>query len=147
MLNEIYNRKILQLAANIGLTERLDGPHGTAIKHSRLCGSRVHVDVKVVNGRISAYGQQVKACALGQAAAAIMAKNVIGASRAELQTVRDQVYAMLKENADPPEGKWHEVAALEPVREIKARHASVMLVFDAVLAALDDCNRKGQEKN
>ncbi|HHI82005.1 MAG TPA: iron-sulfur cluster assembly scaffold protein [Rhizobiales bacterium] len=144
MLNDIYNRKILELAGNIPLLERLDDPHGTAMRHARLCGSRVEVDVRLKDGAVVAYGQDVKACALGQAAASIMARHVIGSSRAELEALRDQVRAMLKENGPPPGGKWRDIAALEPVREIKARHASTMLVFEAVCEAI--ANSESQTK-
>lgn len=132
MLNEIYNAKILELAGNIPFCERLSDADGTAVQHSKLCGSKVSVDLKIRDGVVVGYGQEVKACALGQAASSIMARNVIGSSGQELCELRDQVFAMLKENGAPPSGKWSDIAALQPVKDFKARHPSTMLVFDAV---------------
>jgi len=132
MLNEIYNDRILELAGNIPLCERLSECDGSSMQHSKLCGSKVIVDLKVSDGVVTDYGQEVKACALGQAACSIMARNVVGSSLEELCKVRDQVFAMLKEGGEPPSGKWSDIAALQPVRDFKARHASTMLVFDAV---------------
>ncbi|WP_374308609.1 iron-sulfur cluster assembly scaffold protein [Methylocella sp.] len=133
MLNEIYNARILELAANIPRQGRLAAPDATAKAHSRLCGSTVIVDVVMKDGKIVDFAHDVKACALGQAAASIMARNVIGASAEEIRVLRDQVRAMLKENGAPPDGKWAEVAVLEPVRDYKARHASTLLTFEATL--------------
>ncbi len=132
MLNEIYNAKILELAGNIPLCERLSDAEGTSSKHSKLCGSKVTVDLNFSDGVVVQYGQEVKACALGQAACSIMARNVVGSNVHELCALRDQVYAMLKENGEPPQGKWADIAALQPVKDFKARHPSTMLVFDAV---------------
>ena len=140
MLDDIYNAKILELAGNIPFCERLEQADGTAVRHSKLCGSKVTVDVCLENGRVSAFGQDVKACALGQAACSIMARHIIGSSPDELQTLRDQVFAMLKEGGEPPNGKWADIAALQPVKDFKARHASTLLVFDAV------CEAIGQQK-
>ena len=133
MLNEIYNARILELAANIPRQGRLAAPDATAKAHSRLCGSTVIVDLVMEDGKIVDFAHDVKACALGQAAASIMARNVIGASAQEIRVLRDQVRAMLKENGAPPDGKWAEVAVLEPVRDYKARHASTLLTFEATL--------------
>ena len=132
MLNDIYNAKILELAGNIPLCQRLSDADGSAVRHSKLCGSKVSVDLKFHDGLVSDYGQEVKACALGQAASSIMARHIIGSTPQELCAVRDQVYAMLKEDGEPPQGKWSDIAALQPVKDFKARHASTMLVFDAV---------------
>lgn len=137
MLNEIYNRQILELAGNILRQGRLAAPDATAKAHSRLCGSTVIVDVVMENGKVIDFAHEVKACALGQAAASIMARHVIGATSAELRRLRDQVRAMLKENGPPPDGKWSEVAVLEPVRDYKARHASTLLTFEATLDCVD----------
>lgn len=132
MLNDIYNAKILELAGNIPLCQRLSDADGSAVRHSKLCGSKVSVDLKFHDGLVSDYGQEVKACALGQAASSIMARHIIGSTPQELCAVRNQVYAMLKEDGEPPQGKWSDIAALQPVKDFKARHASTMLVFDAV---------------
>ena len=135
-LSEIYNQKILELAANIPCTERLSDPQATATAHSKLCGSTVTIDLDMSGGAVSAYGQTVKACLLGQSACAIMGHNIVGSSAQELREVAAQMRAMLKENGPPPEGKWADLAILEPVRDFKARHTSTLLVFDAVEDAL-----------
>lgn len=135
MLSDLYNEKILGLAANIPRLGRLEAPDGTATHRSRLCGSQVTVDVTLRDGRVSDFAHEVRACALGQAASAIMAANVIGATLAELEDVSAAVTAMLKEGAPPPQGRWADVRFLEPVREHKSRHASTLLTFGATLEA------------
>ncbi len=136
MLNDVYNRRILQFAADIPLTERLDDPDATATAHSKLCGSKVTVDIKMDGDVVTAFGHDVKACALGQASSSIMARNVVGSTADELRKVREEMYAMLKENGPAPTGKWADLAILEPVRDFKARHASTLLTFDAVCKAI-----------
>lgn len=138
MLDEIYNARILDLAGNIGRVGRLALPQATATRHSRLCGSTITVDIRMDGDVVVDYAHEVKACALGQAAAAVMAKTVVGATAAELRQARDEMFAMLKEGASPPTGRFAELSSLEPVRDFKARHASTMLVFEAVVACLDD---------
>lgn len=138
MLDEIYNARILDLAGNIGRIGRLTVPDATATRHSRLCGSQMTVDIRMEGDVVVDYAQEVKACALGQAAAAVMARHVVGATAAELRQARDDMFAMLKEGAAPPTGRFAEISCLEPVRDFKARHASTMLVFEAVVACLDD---------
>ncbi len=135
MLNDVYSHKILELAANIPRQGRLAHPDATARAHSKLCGSTVIVDLVMRDGKVVDFAHDVKACALGQAAASIMARNVIGATAPELRELRDQVRAMLKENGAPPKGKWAEIAVLEPVRDYKARHASMLLTFEATADA------------
>ncbi len=137
MLNDIYNRRILELAGDIPRLGRLAQPDASATAHSKLCGSTVTVDVSMRDGKVSDFAHDVKACALGQASSSIMARNVIGSTPEELRDVRDQVRRMLKENGAPPAGKWADVAVLEPVRDYKARHASTLLTFDAVVSALE----------
>ena len=136
MLDDIYNRRIIELAAEIPLLGRLARPDASATAHSRLCGSTVTVDLVLREGRVAAFAHDVKACALGQASSSIMARNVVGSTPEELRAVREQVRAMLKQNGAPPQGKWADLAVLEPVREYKARHASTMLTFDAVVDAI-----------
>jgi SUF system NifU family Fe-S assembly protein len=144
MLNEIYNRRILELAASIPRLGRLTTPDASATAHSKLCGSTVTVDLKMDGDRVSDFAHEVKACALGQASSSIMARNVIGSNATELRALREQVRRMLKENGSPPtEGKWADIAVLEPVRDYKARHASTMLTFDAVVSAIDKIEAKG----
>lgn len=137
MLNDIYNSRILELAGNIPRQGRLAAPHATAKAHSKLCGSTVIVDLAMRDGEVVDFAHDVKACALGQAAASIMARHVIGARADEIRALRDQVRAMLKENGAPPDGKWADVAMLEPVRGYKARHASTMLTFEATLDCVE----------
>jgi len=142
MLNDVYNARILDLAGNIPRLGRLPAPDATATAHSKLCGSTVTVDLKVDHGEISDFAHDVKACALGQASSSIMARHVIGAKPAEMRELRDTVRKMLKENGPPPTGRWADVAVLEPVRDYKARHASTLLTFDAVVSALDQIDAK-----
>jgi NifU-like protein involved in Fe-S cluster formation len=138
MINDVYNARILQLAAEIPRLGRLPAPQASATAHSKLCGSTVTVDLCVADGRVSDFAHDVKACALGQASSSIMARQVVGSTPEELRDLREQVRRMLKENAPPPAGKWADVAVLEPVRDYKARHASTLLTFDAVVKALDE---------
>jgi NifU-like protein involved in Fe-S cluster formation len=142
MLNEVYNEKILDLAGNIPRLGRLDAPDASATAHSKLCGSTVTIDLKMNGPVVSDFAHDVKACALGQASSSIMARHVVGAKPEELRELRETVRKMLKENGPPPSGKWADVAVLEPVRDYKARHASTMLTFDAVVSALDQIEAK-----
>jgi NifU-like protein involved in Fe-S cluster formation len=135
-LSEIYNARILELAANMPKPDRLADAHGSATAHSKLCGSTVSVDLKLTDQRVSAYGQTVKACLLGQAAASVMGHNIIGSTAEELRDVALKMRKMLKEGGSAPQGRWADLAVLEPVKDYKARHASTLLVFDAVEAAL-----------
>jgi NifU-like protein involved in Fe-S cluster formation len=142
MLDEVYNAKILELAGNIPRIGRLETPDASATAHSRLCGSTVTVDVKMADGRVSDFAHEVRACALGQASSSIMARTVIGATPDELRQVREAMRRMLKENGPPPDGKWADLKFLEPVRDYKARHASTMLTFDAVVDAVGQIEAK-----
>ncbi len=145
MINDIYNRKILGFAADIPRLQRLERPDATAIAHSRLCGSKVTVDLKLKDGVVSDFGHDVKACALGQASSSIMARHVVGSTPEELKAVRDQMYKMLKEEGPAPSGKWSDLEALLPVRDFKARHASTLLTFDAVVDAVIQAEAKQKE--
>jgi NifU-like protein involved in Fe-S cluster formation len=142
MINEVYNQRILELAANIPRLGRLDAADASATAHSKLCGSTVTVDLTMEGDIVTDFAHQVKACALGQASSSIMARNVVGAKAAELRDLRESVRRMLKESGDPPGGKWSDIAVLEPVRDYKARHASTMLTFDAVVSAIDQIEAK-----
>jgi NifU-like protein involved in Fe-S cluster formation len=146
MLDDVYNRRILELAADIPRLGRLDHPDASATAHSKLCGSTVTVDLALEGDTVTDFAHDVKACALGQASSSIMARNVIGSSADELRDIRLQMRRMLKEKGSPPTGKWHDLAVLEPVRDYQARHASTMLTFDAVVAAIDEiqAKRRGQ---
>jgi NifU-like protein involved in Fe-S cluster formation len=143
MLNEIYNRRILELAASIPRLGRLASADATATAHSKLCGSTVTIDLKMDGDTVTDFAHEVKACALGQASSSIMASNVIGSTAIELRELREAVRRMLKDNGPPPAaGKWLDIAVLEPVRDYKARHASTMLTFDAVVSAIDQIEAK-----
>ncbi len=140
-LNDLYNDRILELAANMPATDRLTAPDATARAHSKLCGSKVAVDLNMEGDVVTAYGQEVKACLLGQTSAAVMGHNIIGSNAEELRIIAGQMRRMLKEGGEPPSGKWADLAVLEPVRDYKARHASTLLVFDAVLDAIGQIER------
>jgi NifU-like protein involved in Fe-S cluster formation len=142
MLNDVYNTRILELAGNIPRIGRLSEPDATATAHSKLCGSTVTVDIRMKDGVVADFAHEVKACALGQASSSIMARNVIGSKPEELREVRDAVRRMLKENGAPPAGKWDDIKVLEPVRDYKARHASTLLTFDAVVSAVEQAATK-----
>ena len=136
MLNDIYNKRIIELAGNIPRIGRLAKPDASASAHSKLCGSTVKIDLAMDGPVVSDFAHEVKACALGQASSSIMARHVVGSTASELRELRETVRRMLKENGKPPEGKWADIALLEPVRDYKARHASTMLTFDAVVDAI-----------
>jgi len=143
MLNDVYNRRILELAGTIPRIGRLEAPDASATAHSKLCGSTVTVDLKMDGDTVKDFAHEVKACALGQASSSIMARNVVGAKADELKGLRETVRKMLKENGAPPaEGKWADIAVLEPVRDYKARHASTLLTFDAVVDAINQIEAK-----
>jgi NifU-like protein involved in Fe-S cluster formation len=137
MLDDIYNARILEFAGNIPRIGRLADPDATARAHSRLCGSTVTVDLKMADGRVSDFAHDVKACALGQASSSIMARHVVGSTADELRDLRAAMQRMLKENGPPPDGRWADLKYLEPVRDYRARHASTLLTFDAVVDAVN----------
>lgn len=140
---DIYSNRILEVVATMPEMGRLRTPHGSAMKHSKLCGSKVYVDVCLDDaGRIAEYGLEVEACLLGQTSAAVMARNAIGLSRSDVVEVRDRMGAMLQEGAPAPEGIWSDLEVLYPVKDYKPRHTSMMLVFEATLAAMDDAARQ-----
>lgn len=143
MLSDLYSEKILEAAAAIPPARRLDAPDASATKTSRVCGSTVTVDLNVKDGAVVDFGMEAKACALGQAAASIVARNIIGVSADELCLLRDRMRAMLKEGGDPPHldpllgARWKELEALISIRDYPQRHASTMLVFEAVCACIE----------
>jgi len=142
MINDVYNAKILGFAGNIARIGRLDHPDATATAHSKLCGSTVTVDLSMDGDIVTDFAHDVKACALGQTSSSIMAQNVVGATSAELREVRETMRKMLKENGAPPDGRFADLKYLEPVRDYKARHASTMLTFDAVVDAIGQIEKK-----
>src|SRR4051812_21956365 len=146
MLNDIYNKRIIELAGNIPRLGRLPAPDASATAHSKLCGSTVKIDLAMDGDIVTDFAHDVKACALGQASSSIMAKNVVGSTAEELRALRETVRKMLKENGAPPaDGKWAEIALLEPVRDYKARHASTLLTFDAVVDAIGQIEAKSDK--
>lgn len=135
MIDDLYSAKVLALAANMPRAGRLARPQGSAERVSKLCGSRVLVDIALKDGRVSDFAQDVKACALGQASAAVLGTHVIGATVEELVEARDALKAMLKAGGPPPAGRFADLKALEVVRDYPPRHASTMLAFEAVVEA------------
>jgi NifU-like protein involved in Fe-S cluster formation len=136
MIDDLYSARVLALAANMPHAGRLEHPQASVEKVSRLCGSRVTVDLSVEDGRVVAFAQDVRACALGQAAAAILGEKVIGASVDEVLQARDALKAMLKSGDPPPQGRFADLAVLAQVKDFPARHASTMLAFEAASEAI-----------
>jgi len=136
MIDELYSAKVLALAANLPRLGRLAAPDGSAEKVSKLCGSRVLVDVAVDGDRVADFAQEVKACALGQASASVLGRHVVGASVDELESALGQFRAMLKQGGSPPDGRFADLAMLAPVKDYPARHASTLLAFEAVCEAV-----------
>lgn len=146
-LSDLYSEKILAIAGNPPPAERLAHPDATARKVSRVCGSSIEVDVTVRDGAITGYGHSVSACALGQTSAAIVAREAVGTSVADFLALRETVRAMLKGEGAPPGGRWSDLKYLEPVRDYPQRHASTLLVFDAVAEALDKIGAREARAN
>ncbi|MCV6574709.1 MAG: iron-sulfur cluster assembly scaffold protein [Cohaesibacter sp.] len=145
MLDAIYNKKILEFAGNIERLERLDNPQASARAHSKLCGSTIDVDLIMQDGKVVDFGHKVNACALGQAAASVMARKVIGQGGDELRSIRAVMHAMLKEGGPVPQGYWEDLKYLEPVKDYPARHTSSLLIFDAVVDAVEQIERSGAQ--
>lgn len=137
MIDAVYNTRILEFAGNIPHIGRLEAADATATRHAKLCGSKVTVDLMIADGVVTGFAHDVKACALGQASSSIMARNIIGCTYADLMTVRDEMAAMLAGEDVVPSGRFSDLGFLQPVRDFKARHASTMLTFEAVLAAFE----------
>lgn len=140
-LIKLYSGRILALAADMPRTDRLADPHATVKKRSPLCGSTITVDVILQDGKISEYGQDVKACALGQAAASVVGAHVVGLSRAEIETARDALKDMLKNDGPSPAAPFEDLEVLRPARDYKNRHASIMLALEATLEAIDQAEQ------
>jgi NifU-like protein involved in Fe-S cluster formation len=144
--DDIYSQRILELSANMPRVGRLVHPDASAMAHSKLCGSRVTIDLSMNGDVVTDYGQSVKACLLGQSSAAVMGREIVGSTAAELREVGAAMRKMLKAGGPPPEGRWADLAALEPVKDYKARHASTLLVFDAVEDAIRQIEAKRGEE-
>lgn len=138
MIDDIYNKDVLRLAGNIGRIGRLEDPDASVTRTAPLCGSGIIVDLGIEDGVVTDYAQEIKACALGQAAASVIAEHVIGADLTELAALRDQMAAMLAGGGPPPEGKWAALAALAPAKSATARHGAIMLAVDAAIQALEE---------
>jgi NifU-like protein involved in Fe-S cluster formation len=136
MIDDLYSGKVLALAANLPHVGRLADPDGSAERVSKLCGSRVVVDVKVRDGQVVDFAQDVKACALGQASASVLGSHILGATLSEIEMARDAFRAMLKQGGPPPEGRFSDISMLAPVKDYPARHASTLLAFEAAAEAV-----------
>ena len=147
MIDDIYSAQVLKLAANMPCAGRLAAPQASVEKVSKLCGSRVVVDVKVDGDRVTDFAQDVKACALGQASAAVLGAHVIGASLAELETTRDAFRAMLKAGGPPPGGRFADLEMLAAVKDYPARHTSTLLAFEAVAEAVRDAAQRATTRS
>jgi len=144
-LDDLYSSRILELGAHISHNGTLAKPDATASARSKLCGSEVSVGLAFgPDGRVCDYAQEVKACLLGQAAASVMGREIVGSTAAELRALRDTMRAMLKDGGPAPTGRWADLAVLMPVRDYRLRHDAVMIIFDAVCAALDQAGEKAK---
>ncbi len=139
---KLYSQRILALAAGIPHVGRLAAPDGSAMKRSPLCGSTVTVDVTMEGGRVAEFAQDVKACALGQSSASVLGAQVIGRTRDEIARAREQLEAMLKKGGPAPQAPFEELGVLEPAKDYKNRHASILLAWDATLAAMDEAEAR-----
>ncbi len=145
MIDDLYSTNILRLAANMPRAGRLAAPDGSAEKVAKLCGSRITVDVMLKDGKVADFAQDVKACALGQAAAAVLGAHVVGATPQEIEMARDGFRAMLKQGGAPPTGRFSDLSMLEPVKDYAPRHASTLLAFEATVEACRLASLKAAE--
>lgn len=139
---DVYSEKIIEIAGNLPVTEPIAYPDAHARKTSRVCGSAIEVDLKVRDGIVSAYAHDVSACAMGQTSASVVGQNIVGAGADEMRVLRETMIKMLKEGGPPPVGRFADLKYLQPVADYPARHASTLLVFDAVIDCLDQIERK-----
>ena len=139
-LIDLYSKRILALAANIALTERLDNPQSTVKKRSPMCGSMVTVDICISENKVVDYGHEVKACALGQAAASVISKSIIGIDVDQIITAREELINMLTKDGSTPSKPFEELEVLQPARDFKNRHSSILLTFDAIADAINEVN-------
>lgn len=137
MIDDVYNARILELAAAVPETGRLERADASSTRHSKLCGSTVRVDVAMEGDRVADIAMEVKACALGQATASVVATNAVGATEAEVADARDRLRAMLKDGGEPPNGRFADLAFLAPVKDYRARHASTLLAVEALAEAVE----------
>jgi len=144
-MDDIYNSKILEFAGNIARSGNLPDADASAEKHSKLCGSKVRVYLKMDQGRVTDFSHEVRACALGQASSSIMAQHVVGATADEIRQAKADMLAMLKEGGEGPIGRFEDMRYLKPVKDYKARHPSTMLTFDAVVEAIDQIEARAEQ--
>lgn len=140
-LIKLYSGQILALASDMPHTDMLSDPDATVKKRAPLCGSTITVGVKIEDGKIAAYGQDVKACALGQAAASVVGKNIIGCTKAQVQAGRDGLKAMLKDGGQTPPAPFEGLEVLRPAQDYRNRHASILLSLEATLEAFDQADQ------
>ena len=140
-LDDVYSDRIMELAADISHTDRLKTPHASASAHSKLCGSTIHVDVNLDNDKVSAFGQDVKACLLGQVAASVVARQIVGTHVDEFRKISKTMETMLKDGGPPPNGRWSDLEILQPVKDYPHRHASTLLVFTALEQAIQNVSK------
>jgi NifU-like protein involved in Fe-S cluster formation len=146
-MKELYSSEIMALAANIPAIGRLPRAQGEGEAHSRLCGSHISVTLEMENGAVSRFAQEVKACLVGQASASIMGRNILGCEIGEMEKLREKLRLMLEEDGPPPDGKWADYALLEPVRNYKSRHSTLLIAPDAALAAMRMAAQKAMGGN
>ena len=146
-LINLYSGRILELATNVPYVDRLENPDASAKKRSPLCGSAVTVDITLLDDKITGYTQDVKACALGQAAAAVIGQSIIGRTLNEVQTARDELNAMLKQDGPIPSAPFQDLEVLLPAKDFKNRHASILLSLDATLAAFAKLDQNNAQSN
>ena len=139
-LIDLYSKRILALAANIAFTERLENPQSTVKKRSPMCGSMVTVDICISENKVVDYGHEIKACALGQAAASIISKSVIGSDVDQILNAREELINMLTKDGSSPNEPFEELKVLQPAKDFKNRHSSIMLTFDAIADAINEIN-------
>lgn len=144
-MDDIYNSKILEFAGNITRSGTLPDADATSEKHSKLCGSRVRVYLKMRDGIVTDFAHEVRACALGQASSSVMASHVVGATAAELRQARQDMLAMLTSGGEGPIGRFEDMRYLMPVKDYKARHASTMLTFEAVVDSIDQIEARAAQ--
>lgn len=142
MMDDIYNSRILEFAGNIPRIGALPDADAEAQAYSKLCGSKVRVYLKMDGDTVSDFSHELKACALGQASSSLMARHIVGATAAEIRQAREDMLAMLKADGEGPSGRFEEMRFLRPVKDYKARHASTMLTFDAVVDAIGQIEAK-----
>jgi len=142
MIDELYNRQILTMAGQVSHIGRLEQPQASVFKQAKYCGSTIHVDLDMQDGVVTAFAQELRACALGQAAAAIVAQQIIGTSATTLKSLHQTISAMLKEGGPPPQGQFQAFAMLQAAKDYKARHGSILLVLDAVVECIEKIEQK-----